>query len=115
MKSFCDGVNCEMRVSREEYAARICKDFFAYPEGSRGLPAMYSEERPDKACRIYCKGPEDLRWSPTEGGQLPDGTWCHKDIDKGKDYFCLDGVCRPDDQEEQEDGKRAVFVMEATN
>lgn len=95
------------RRTISEFATLKCSifsDSLAELDGtSKGLQATHEPDKPWMACAIFCRRRDiaayyaprvelnDLGLDP----YFPDGTWCH--AEEGRDYFCRQHHCLPED------------------
>ena len=120
----------ERRESRRDYATAKCRRILA-DEKAMGMPAIHSEENPAQACMLFCKRESNstrrrhrrTRWKSLlqrlqrdagwvddlSEAYFPDGTWCHRDVVTGEDFFCLNKECKSlEREEERADAKRLI-------
>ena len=127
----------ERRESRRDYATAKCRRILA-DEKTAGMPAIHSEENPEQACMLFCRRESPAaattsarrhrrhrrtRWKSllqrlqkNEGwvddlseAHFPDGTWCHRDMATGEDFFCLNKECKSLEREkERADAERSI-------
>ena len=121
----------ERRESRRDYATAKCRRILA-DEDTVGMPAIHSEDNPAQACMLFCKGDSSAttrgprrrtRWKSLlqrlrrDGGweddlseaYFPDGTWCHRDVVSGEDFFCLNKKCKSLEHEKEEEVARRLI------
>ena len=126
----------ERRESRRDYATAKCRRILS-DEDTVGMPAIHSEENPAQACMLFCKRESpapagnstrgrrrrqtrwksllqriqrDVGWvDDLSEAFFPDGTWCHRDMVTGEDFFCLNKECKSLEREkERADARRLM-------
>ena len=128
----------ERRESRRDYATTKCRRILS-DEKTVGMPAIHSEENPAQACMLFCKSESQAaaaagkstrrrrrrtRWRSLlqrlqrnagweednlSEAYFPDGTWCHRDVATGEDFFCLNKECKSLQREkERADARRLI-------